>query len=64
MPKEEYPDFKELNDRVIAEAPEGPFISITTNLDSEDPLNENPYLSTKTSEREKEKLRKYFDETD
>jgi hypothetical protein len=31
---EDLPDFKQLNDRVIAPTPKGPFFGIRTNLDS------------------------------
>jgi hypothetical protein len=31
--QQQMPDFKQLNDRVIAEAPDGPFLGIRTNLD-------------------------------
>lgn len=58
----EMPDFKELNDRVILEAPTGPFLAIKTNLDSKDPLNENPYLNKDITEKEKAKMREFFDE--
>jgi hypothetical protein len=58
----EQPDFKELNDRLIAEAPQGPILAIKTNLDSEDPLNENPYLNQLSTEQDKEEIRDFFDE--
>lgn len=34
------PDFKQLNDRIIAPAPTGPFLRIRTNLDEEQPAEE------------------------
>jgi hypothetical protein len=41
------PDFKELNDRMIADRPEGPFLAIKTNLDSKDATEDNPYYENK-----------------
>jgi hypothetical protein len=52
------PDFKQLNDRLIAEPTSEPFLVIKTNLDSENPSVENPYYQNKTS-NEKE-LNDYF----
>lgn len=44
---EEMPDFNSLDDRIIAEAPSGPFIGIKTNLDPEHPEMYNPYRQNK-----------------
>ena len=54
----ELPDFKELNDRVIAKQPSEPFLVIKTNLDPEDPSVENPYYQNETTN--KEDLNDYF----
>lgn len=37
------PDFKELNDRIIAESSESPRLVIKTNLDEDNVKTENPY---------------------
>ncbi|MBP1932226.1 hypothetical protein [Ammoniphilus resinae] len=37
------PDFDQLNDRIIAEAPKGPLIGMRTNLDPENPEAFDPY---------------------
>lgn len=41
------PDFKELNDRVIANHSNGPFLVIKTNLDPKDATENNPYYQNK-----------------
>jgi hypothetical protein len=41
--KPNMPDFDRLNDRIIAEAPKGPFIGIRTNLDDKNTEKMNPY---------------------
>lgn len=46
--EEKMPDFKQLSDRVIAEAPPGPFIGMRTNLDPENPEEYNPYKQKET----------------
>jgi hypothetical protein len=56
------PDFKELNDRLIAEAPQGPFLAIRTNLDTDDTLTENPYLNEVSTNQDKEEIRDFFNE--
>jgi len=47
MPKDknipDTPDFDQLNDRIIAEAPKGPLIGMRTNLDPENPEEFDPY---------------------
>ncbi|KKI88746.1 hypothetical protein WQ54_30005 [Bacillus sp. SA1-12] len=47
--KNNLPDFKELNDRVIAEPSPSPSIAIKTNLDSDDITKENPYSTSHAS---------------
>lgn len=56
------PDFDRLNDRVIAEGLEIPSVSIKTNVDPKNVLEENPYYDkSKTySEEELEKFKKFF----
>ncbi|MCM3668440.1 hypothetical protein M3181_05415 [Mesobacillus maritimus] len=58
---EKLPDFKELEDRVIAEAPSQPMLVIKTNLDPKNSTEDNPYYRnlglTKT-----EQFRNYFEE--
>ncbi|OIU70341.1 hypothetical protein BHE18_11515 [Rossellomorea aquimaris] len=59
--KKELPDFKELDDRLIAEPSQGPFFEIKTNLDT--PVTEdNPYISSETSNEEIEKIKRFFDD--
>ncbi|WP_141433902.1 hypothetical protein [Bacillus sp. 03113] len=59
--KNDIPDFKELNDRIIAEPSKGPFIAIKTNLDSSGE-KDNPYASEQVSDEENEKLHEYFED--
>ena len=56
------PDFDRLNDRVIAEDSEMPSVSIKTNIDPKNVLEDNPYFDkSKTySEEELAKLKKFF----
>ncbi len=42
------PRFDQLTDRVIAQAPPGPFIGAKTNLDPENPEAYNPYKLQET----------------
>ena len=58
---EQLPDFDDLNDRVIAEAPSSPTLVIKTNLDAKSAVEENPYYNSKASKEEKEKLEEFFD---
>jgi hypothetical protein len=55
------PDFKELGDRIIAEATSEPMLVIKTNLDPKDATEDNPYYQdmglTNT-----EQFRNYFEE--
>ncbi|OCA89272.1 hypothetical protein A8F94_23800 [Bacillus sp. FJAT-27225] len=54
------PDFKELEDRVIAERrTSGPMLVIKTNLDPEDATEDNPYYQNKELS-DKEKFEDYF----
>lgn len=55
------PDFDDLNDRVIAEAPPSPTLVIKTNLDAKSVVEENPYYNSKATNEEKEKLEEFFD---
>ncbi|MCA1056021.1 hypothetical protein LCM10_13565 [Rossellomorea aquimaris] len=59
--KKELPDFKQLDDRIIAEPPQGPFFEMKTNLDTPE-SNDNPYISSETSNEEIEKIKRFFDE--
>jgi predicted P-loop ATPase len=52
------PDFKQLEDRVIANASTSPSLVIKTNLDQEDPTVENPYASG----QDDDSLKEFFDE--
>ncbi|MCC3358371.1 hypothetical protein [Bacillus sp. REN16] len=54
------PDFKELNDRVIANTSDEPILVIKTNLDPKNATEENPYYNE--SESEKEEFTSYFEE--
>lgn len=58
--KKDMPDFKQLEDRVIAEPSPEPMLVIKTNLDPKDITEENPYLKDKPID-EKE-FREYFEE--
>jgi hypothetical protein len=49
---QQLPDFKELNDRIIAEASPSPSIVIKTNLDEEDVSIDNPYSNKSTGNSE------------
>ncbi|MGO4886485.1 hypothetical protein ACJ2A9_01895 [Anaerobacillus sp. MEB173] len=67
MPKKNnMPDFDKLTDRIIAEAPSAPMFSIKTNLDSDDPTENNPYFSKDNGKTEAEmnKFKAYFDENE
>jgi len=59
---EKEPDFKQLNDRLIADAPNSPFLAIRTNLDTDDALSENPYAKEVEDETKKEELQEFFDD--
>lgn len=54
------PDFKQLEDRVIANPSPSPMLVIKTNLDPVDVTEDNPYLQEKAQD-EKE-FRDFFDE--
>ncbi|WP_153126635.1 hypothetical protein [Peribacillus tepidiphilus] len=55
------PDFKELNDRLIAErSTSGPTLVIKTNLDPKDSTVENPYYQNEENTDKKE-FRDYFE---
>lgn len=53
------PDFKELNDRMIAEQPNQPVLVIKTNLDPKDATVDNPYYKKQT---DKEAFLDFFEE--
>lgn len=55
------PDFKQLNDRLIAEASPEPKLVIKTNLDPDNVAEENPYIQGK--EFDMEKMNDYFNDT-
>lgn len=55
------PDFKELNDRVIADYNEGPTLVIKTNLDPKDATEDNPYYKNK-AQTDKEAFLDFFKE--
>ncbi|MEG9297617.1 hypothetical protein V6B33_14200 [Mangrovibacillus sp. Mu-81] len=59
--KEELPDFKQLHDRIIAEPSQGPVFEIKTNLDTP-ATDDNPYISSETSNEEVEKIKRFFDD--
>lgn len=54
----ELPDFKELNDRLIARHTKGPTLVIGTNLDEQNATENNPYYN---GSNEKE-IKDYFEE--
>jgi hypothetical protein len=59
---ENLPDFKELDDRVIAErSTSGPVLVIKTNLDPEDASVENPYFKN-VNDKNSASLRDFFDD--
>ncbi|MGM7721968.1 hypothetical protein [uncultured Metabacillus sp.] len=58
-PKTNLPDFKELNDRIIAEPSPSPSLAIKTNLDSDDITKENPYS---TDSRSSSEFKNFFKE--
>ncbi|HAQ06366.1 MAG TPA: hypothetical protein DCR24_02080 [Bacillus bacterium] len=57
------PDFKELNDRLIANRAPSPQLVIKTNLDPADPTVENPYFE-KDKSTDTERFKDYFEEQD
>lgn len=57
------PDFKELNDRIIADAGDQPFLVIKTNLDPKSAVEDNPYYKDSNSESEKQSFTSYFEES-
>ncbi len=58
MGNKDLPDFKQLNDRVIADPPSEPFLVLKTNLDPDEPSVENPYYQNGTTN--KKDLNDYF----
>ncbi|WP_040205071.1 hypothetical protein [Neobacillus jeddahensis] len=57
----EIPDFKQLNDRVIAESTPTPMIVIKTNLDPKDATENNPYYHN-GEVHDPKALKEYFEE--
>lgn len=57
------PDFKELNDRIIANRAPSPQLVIKTNLDPVDPTEDNPYYEN-AKLTDTEKFKDYFEEQD
>ncbi|MEH7236538.1 hypothetical protein [Bacillus sp. JJ1562] len=55
------PDFKELNDRFIAEASDEPILVIKTNLDPKNATEDNPYY--KESKSNEEEFTSFFEES-
>lgn len=55
---EKMPYFEQLNDRIIVEPTKSPTLVIKTNLDSDDPTEDNPYYTNK----DEEKIKQYFDD--
>ena len=59
---EKLPDFKELEDRVISKTRiSGPTLVIKTNLDPDNPTEDNPYYQNK-ERTDKEKFEDFFSE--
>ncbi len=56
------PDFRELNDRIIAERNPGPTLVIKTNLDPKDASENNPYFS-KANVKDPKLLKEYFEKS-
>lgn len=57
--KEKLPDFKELNDRLIADPSPSPGLVIKTNLDKDDVTEDNPYINNSEASND---LKNYFKE--
>lgn len=55
----ELPDFKDLNDRIIAQSSQSPRLVIKTNLDTKNVTDKNPYTDRISSEGFEE----YFEES-
>ncbi len=58
---EDQADFRQLNDRVKAEEPKGPFLAIKTNMDTAG-VKDNPYSSEKANPEQEEKLQQFFED--
>ncbi|MEH7380726.1 hypothetical protein V7138_09625 [Bacillus sp. JJ1533] len=54
------PDFKELNDRIIADASDEPILVIKTNLDPKNVTEDNPYY--RKSKSDEEEFTSFFEE--
>ncbi|KRF61012.1 hypothetical protein ASG99_08785 [Bacillus sp. Soil768D1] len=55
----ELPDFKDLNDRIIAQPSQSPRLVIKTNLDAKNVTDKNPYTDRISSEG----FNEYFEES-
>ncbi|MFE0505448.1 hypothetical protein ACWF7H_18655 [Peribacillus butanolivorans] len=55
----ELPDFKDLNDRIIAQSSQSPRLVIKTNLDTKNVTDKNPYTDRISSEG----FEDYFEES-
>ncbi|TMU84930.1 hypothetical protein FGG79_13570 [Bacillus sp. BHET2] len=58
---EDQTDFRQLNDRVKAEEPKGPFLAIKTNMDTAG-VKDDPYSSEKANPEQEEKLQQFFED--
>ncbi|WP_174734895.1 hypothetical protein [Mesobacillus harenae] len=58
---ENMPDFKELEDRVIAEHTPSPMLVIKTNLDPKEPTEDNPYYENRKL-TDTNAFKEYFEE--
>ncbi|MGN7299601.1 hypothetical protein [Ferdinandcohnia sp. SAFN-114] len=56
------PDFKELNDRIIADASDEPMLVIKTNLDPKNATEENLYFKESQSDN-REEFTSFFEES-
>lgn len=57
--KKDTPDFKQLEDRVIADPSPEPMLVIKTNLDPTDSTENNPYLQSEPED--KEEFQEFFE---
>ncbi|MEQ2525408.1 hypothetical protein EKG37_16020 [Robertmurraya yapensis] len=57
--KRDLPDFKQLEDRVIANPSPEPMLVIKTNLDPKDSTENNPYLQNEPED--KEEFQEFFE---
>ncbi|TKC19395.1 hypothetical protein [Robertmurraya kyonggiensis] len=57
--KKDIPDFRQLEDRVIANPSPEPMLVIKTNLDPKDSTENNPYLQNVA--KDKEEVKEFFE---